>query len=140
MERLPLDYYDYKPAEMIAYFRHNGMHFNKKLCEWAVSHMKKKNTSTDKLEPIETWSKDDVDTLLKAQGVTLTNNTGYDYVYVANMAKADFYKSSLATEAQVALFVKDMVDDADQVDGFIYNRFYADCVLNGTPIPWEEMI
>ena len=38
------------------------------------------------------------------------------------------------------LFVKDYVDDEDQPDGFIFNRFYADCALSGTPIPWEDIL
>lgn len=33
-----------------------------------------------------------------------------------------------------------MVDDADQKDGFIFNRFYADCCHNGVPIPWEDVL
>ena len=39
--RESLDAYDYKPKEMVAYLRHNGWHFNKKMCEWAVAQMKK---------------------------------------------------------------------------------------------------
>lgn len=65
---------------------------------------------------------------------------GYDHVYVANMARADFYKSSIKDEEQLAQFIKDMVDDTDQKDGFIFNRFYADCCHNGVPIPWEDVL
>lgn len=43
-------------------------------------------------------------------------------------------------EEQLAQFIKDMVDDADQKDGFIFNRFYADCCHNGVPIPWEDVL
>ena len=45
-----------------------------------------------------------------------------------------------AHESAVAQFIKDMVDDADQKDGFIFNRFYADCCHNGVPIPWEDVL
>lgn len=72
--------------------------------------------------------------------MTLENNVGYDHVYVANMVKADFYKSSIEDEAHMALFVKDMVDDTDQKDGFIFNRFYADCNHNGIGIPWDDIL
>lgn len=41
---------------------------------------------------------------------------------------------------QLAQFIKDMVDDVDQKDGFIFNRFYADCCHNGVPIPWEDVL
>lgn len=29
---------------------------------------------------------------------------------------------------------------ANQKDGFIFNRFYADCCHNGVPIPWEDVL
>ena len=68
------------------------------------------------------------------------NKMEITHVYVANMARADFYKSSIKDEEQLAQFIKDMVDDADQKDGFIFNRFYADCCHNGVPIPWEDVL
>lgn len=138
--REPLDIYDMKPFEMVAYLRYNGWHFNNKLSEWASKRMKRKNTSTDKLEPIEPWTKGQVDDLLARVGIKMENAVGADYVYVANMAKADFFKSSLSTEEDVAKFVKDMVDDPDQADGFILSRFYSDCVKAGVGIPWSEVI
>lgn len=138
--RIPLDVYDMKPEGMIAYLRYNGWHFNKKLCEWAVGLMKKMNASTGKMESVEPIDKDTVDELLKAHSVKLEDNAGYDYVYVANMAKADFYKSSIKDEASLAQFVKDMIDDPDQADGFVFNRFYADCNHNGVGIPWDEVL
>ena len=84
--------------------------------------------------------KEKVDALLLGQGIEVKNKIGYDHVYVANMARADFYKSSIKDEEQLAQFIKDMVDDADQKDGFIFNRFYADCCHNGVPIPWEDVL
>ena len=56
------------------------------------------------------------------------------------MARADFFKSSLKDEAALAQFIKDMVDDPDQADGFIFNRFYADCNHNGIGIPWDDAL
>lgn len=81
-----------------------------------------------------------MDALLLGQGIEVKNKIGYDHVYVANMARVDFYKSSIKDEEQLAQFIKDMVDDADQKDGFIFNRFYADCCHNGVPIPWEDVL
>lgn len=138
--RIPLDVYDMKPEGMIAYLRYNGWHFNKKMCEWAVGLMKKVNASTGNMESVEPIDKDTVDELLKAHSVKLEDNAGFDYVYVANMAKADFYKSSIKDEASLAQFVKDMIDDPDQADGFVFNRFYADCNHNGVGIPWDEVL
>ena len=140
MERTPLDTYDILPPDMVNYLRHNGWHFNKPMCEWAVKNMRKKSTATGKMERITPWSKEKVDEMMKAHGVQLENATGQDYVYVANMAKADLFESSLQSEQQVAQYIKDVVDDADQRDGFILNRFYADCCHAGLPIPWSEVL
>ena len=131
---IPLDTYDLKPECMTAYLRYNGWHFSKKMCEWAVRQMRKSG------KPIEMMKKDRVDEILQSQSLTLENDIGYDSVYVANMAKADFWNSSINGEAQLAQFIKDMIDDEDQKDGFVFNRFYADCCHNGTPIPWEDLL
>lgn len=132
--RLPLDLYDLKPDGMIAYLRNNGYHFSKKASEWAASIMRKNR------EAITPFTKEKVEEILKANSITLENNIGYDSVFVANMAKSDFYKSSITDEAHLALFIKDYVDDEDKKDGFIFNRFFADCVHDGIPIPWEDIL
>lgn len=138
--RTPLDTYDMRPSGMVAYLRYNGWHFNKKLCEWAVGNMEKMNPSTGKMEKAEPISKETTDELLKVNEIEIENNTGYDYVYVANMASADFYKSSIKEEASLARFIKDYIDDPDQADGFVLNRFYADCNHNGIGIPWDDVL
>ena len=61
-------------------------------------------------------------------------------VYVANMAKADYYKSSIIDESHLALFLKDYIDDPDGYDGLPFTRFYADCIGSGTPIMWDDML
>lgn len=130
--RMSLTMYDLKPEGMIAYLRYNGWHFSKKMCEWAVSRMRKDS------EPVTMIDKASVDEMLRQLNVE--NDAGYDAVYVANMAKSDFWKTSIEDEAHLARFVKDMIDDEDQKDGFIFNRFYADCCHNGVPIPWEDLL
>ena len=67
-------------------------------------------------------------------------DAGYDACYVANMAKNDFYKRSIADEAHLAMFVKDYVDDVDAYEGMPFTRFYADCIGDGKAIIWEEML
>ena len=89
MRREPLDIRDRRPEEMEAYLSHFGWHFNKKMCEFAVSLMKKMNPSTGKKERIEPISKEKVDELLTRYGIKLENNVLYDYVYWANQCKAD---------------------------------------------------
>ena len=117
---------------MEEYLTYYGWHFSKKMCEWAVGRMYK--TENKRKVYIDMISKDALDTIIKRYGLKLTNDNGYDAVYVANMCKADYYGKS------VAQFVYDTIEDADAYDGMVFTRFYADCVGSGTPIDWEDMI
>ena len=96
--------------------------------------------ATGKEERLEMLPKEKVEEMLQTNGLQLENLVGYDHVYVANMCRADFLGKSIKDEQQMAQYVKDMVDDTDQKDGFIFNRFYADCCHNGMPIPWEDLL
>lgn len=124
---------------MKEYLEAYGWHFSKKMCEWAVSKMKVKD-ETGKQKKLDALKKDEVEELLKKFAVKLEKDAGYDCVYVANMAKADYYKSSIADEAHLALFIKDYIDDPDGYPGLSFTRFYADCIGLGTPIIWEDMM
>ena len=136
----PLDIYDDRPKELTAYLRHNGWHFNKKLCDFAVSLMRRMNPATGKSEKIEPMTKDKVDELLAKNGVRVENNTLYDYVYVANQAKADCFKSSIADEPHLALYVKDIIDDYDAPEGMVMCMWYAKMTRAGEPVEWDEML
>lgn len=135
-----LQEYDIIPKDMRAYLRNNGRHFNKKACEWAVRNMRNYNESTRRLERIEPLDKTAVDELLKNNGIALDDARGYDYVYVANMCKADFYGTAIEDERRMALYIKCVIDDTDAVSGMIFNRWLADCDTKGIAIDWEELI
>ena len=123
---------------MREYLATYGWHFSKKMCEWAVGNMKvEKNGKPEKLEAMR---RDDVEEMLKKLGIKLEKDKGYDAVYAANMAKADYFKSSIPDEAHLAMFVKDYIDDPDGYEGLPFTRFYADCIGSGTPIMWEDML
>lgn len=134
-----LDSRDKYPSGMEDYLAFNGWHFNKKMCEWAVSKMYKINVAKRK-EYITPYTKETVENLLKANNIKLEGDVGYDAVYVANMAKADFYGSSISDDMHLAKFIKDYLDDPDGYDGIVFTRFYADCIGSGTPIMWEDML
>lgn len=134
-----LDIRDRYPSGMEEYLSHNGWHFSKKMCEWAVSKMYKINAAKRK-EYITPYTKEALDALLKTYNIKLENDKGYDAVYVANMAKADFYGSTISDELHLVKFVKDYIDDPDGYDGITFTRFYADCIGSGTPISWEDVI
>lgn len=133
-----LDMYDKLPSGMKEYLSTYGWHFSKKMCEWAVGNMKvEKNGKKEKLEAMK---KDEVEELLKKFNIKLEKDAGYDCVYVANMAKSDYYKSSITDEAHLALFIKDYIDDIDSYPGMPFTRFYADCIGSGNPIIWSDML
>lgn len=132
--RAALDMYDDLPKAMRKYLTHNGWHFNKSLCDFAVSLMKKNGK---RLDPI---SKETVDTLLSQHKIQLDNNVGYDYVFVANMCKADYYGSSITDDRHVALYIKDTIDDEDAADGTTMRRWYATMVANGVMVDWDDSL
>ena len=114
------------------YININGPHFNKALCEYAISLMMKGG------KPLEPVSKEQVDKLLVSNSITLKKNQGWDYVFVANMGKADYLGSSIPDENHLAKYVNDVINDVDGYDGLPFNRWYADMVHKGIPIDWYE--
>ena len=94
MIRTSLNLYDDRPLSMKRYLKYFGQHFNKKLCQFAVSKMKHGKT------PI---TKEQVDEMLKKYNIHLDNNELYDYVYVCNMGNNDFMDSSIADEKHLAM-------------------------------------
>lgn len=139
MTKQRLDAYDDFPPGMKEYLGTYGWHFSKKMCEWAVSKMKQKDKTTGKEKNLETMSKDAVDDLLRRYNIRVEKNEAYDMVYVANMGKADYLRSSIMDEQHLAMFVKDYIDDSDGYDGMPFTRFMADCIGKGTPIMWEDL-
>ena len=131
MNRLPLDIYDDRPAAMKHYLKYYGQHFNKKLCDFAVSKMNHGKT------PIP---KEKVDEMLSRYGITLSHNELMDYVYVCNMGNNDYLGSSIIDEKHLARYIKDVIDDEDGYSGIVFNRWYADTVAMGIPVEWEDMI
>ena len=130
-----LDYYDIKPAGMCAYLSHHGYHFSKLMYEWAVSMMR--DASGNKLKAVD---RDKVEETLRAHGVIIDNDYGYDAAYVWMMGTADYLGSSIVDEPHLALFVKDYLDDRDGSPSRAFDEFYAKTVALGIPIVWEDVI
>lgn len=130
--------YDSIPKGMEIYINNYGPHFNKKLCHYAVNNMYK--IVNNRKEYIKPYTKEEVDELLHNYNITLKHNKLYDACYVANMCKADFLDKSIKDEEHLALYVKDVIDDADAEEGYVFNRYYADCMFMNNPIEWEDMI
>lgn len=140
MKKDSLDNYDVLPKDMINYLRHYGRHFNKRLLDFAVGMMVKRISSTGEVEKLKPVDKSIIDSKLKQYSITINNNTLYDYVYVANMCKADFLGSSIPDEEHLCKYIKDVIDDEDGYDGIVFNRWYADMCRKGIPVDWYDML
>ena len=130
-----LDLYDIRPTGLDAYLSYYGYHFSPAMARWAVSLMTGKNG-----ESVQFMDKNAVDNLLRQQEVDIPDKIGYDVVYVANMIKADRWGGSVKDESQLALAIRDEMEDPDGYEGQAFSRFLADCNGKGIPIIWEEMI
>lgn len=117
------------------YIKLYGPHFTKALCDFATGLME---TNVGPIKPI---TKQEIDEKLKAHNVTLQYNQLYDYVYVANMCKADFLGKSVPNDdAHLCMYVKDVVDDPDGYDGQVFFRWLSDVKHTGTPVDWSEFV
>lgn len=116
------------------YIKEHGCHFNEKLCDYATSLMTKNGQS---LKPI---SKEQVDKLLTQYNIHLQSNKGYDYIFIANMCKADYYGSSIEDDKHFALYIKDSIDDEDIADGTILKRWIATMKSKDIEIDWDRFI
>lgn len=127
------DMYQTPAKEM--YLAEMGWHFNEKACKYAVQYLKDRNG-----KPIKPYSKEDVDDLLKRQNVTLENNKGWDYVYVASMAKSDMDGSPLADDKSIANYIKIVIDDADAADGEVMGCWYVKMIFRHIPVDWAMFL
>lgn len=130
-----MDYYDILPEGMKAYLSSYSWHFSKAMAEWAISKMKDRNGNK-----VQMRTKEQVESILKANNVELENDYGYDKVFVMHMALSDYMGSSISDEAHLAKYVKDVLDDKDGYEGIAFTRFLADCSAKGVPIIWSDMI
>lgn len=141
-DKLNLDLIDMTeyPKSMKLYLKNYGFHFNKKAYEEAVKGLRRKNPATGKDEPIDAKGKEEIEQILVKHAIKLENNALYDFVWVYNMLMSDYWKSAIEDELHLARAVKDMIDDPDQRDGFIFNRWISDRLFNGCPIEWEDLV
>lgn len=120
---------------MEEYLAEYGYHFNKRLFEFAVGMMEDRNGN--KIQP---WDKENADAFFRSTGVVIRNNVGYDAAYVLNMARADYYGSSIIDDQHLALFVRDYLDDFDGSLTRAFDEFYIMTVAMGIPIFWDDML
>lgn len=117
------------------YIDQYGPHFDKRLYEWAVSMMRDRNGA-----PVPALTKEQVAEFMRSQGVALKNDRGHDAAYVRAMLVADCWGSSYTTDKQLALGIRDFLDDPDGSESKAFDHFVVDCRAKGEPIFWEEMM
>lgn len=127
--------YEVMPESLAIYMSHNGPHFNKKCCDFAVSQMYK-----DEGEDFKPYQKHEVENILKAYGIKVKYAQLDDITYVANMCKADYLNGSVPTEQHLAMYVKETLDDPDGCEGLVFNRWINDMRWLGIAIPWDEFV
>lgn len=117
------------------YQRLFGPHFTKELCNFATSLMENEKG------PITPLTKVDVESKLNTQGVKLQYNKLYDFVYVANMCKADFLGNAVPDDDRhLCEYIKHVVDDPDGYDGQIFNRWLSDMKGMKIPVDWSDFV
>ena len=128
------------PEDMEQYMSYYGAHFNKLLCEFAVSKMKREDKQTGSLKKITPITMEELKSILEKYKVNIDTNEQYDALYLANMVKADYWCSSIEDEEHMARYIEDVLCDPDGYDGLVFGRFLADCSGKGVVIFWEQMI
>lgn len=131
--------YEIMPEDLAIYLSHNGPHFNKKCCEFAISQMFKTDDK-GKEQKIVPYDKGKVEEMLRAYSIKVKYAQLEDITYVANMCQADYLKGSVPTEQHLAMYVKETLDDPDGCEGFVFNRWIADMKWLGIAIPWDDFI
>ena len=70
--------------------------------------------------------------------------TNQDYDYLKKATKRWEKTKSIREASEIveylAKYVKDVIDDPDAEEGFVFNRFYADTMFMNDPIDWDEML
>ena len=85
-------------------------------------------------------SKEQVSEWMRNNGVSLKNDKGHDAAYVRAMLYADCWGSSYTTDKQLALGVKDFLDDPDGTKTKAFDHFVVDMRAKGEPIFWEDVM
>lgn len=138
MNSIPLDLLDDFPRPMRRYLKYYGWHFNRKAYEYAASLMWKEDNGKKQRVPVMT--KEETDTLLRENGVEVTNKGNYDYVYWAMQCRADLMPQAIEDAKHHAQYVKSMADDPDITPEATFRKWYCCAIGSGTAIPFEDFL
>ena len=78
---------------------------------------------------------------MQQQNIKLQYNKYEDFVYVANMCKADFLGKSVPDDDQhLCMYIKNVIDDPDGYDGQPFYRWLSDIEHMNIVIDWDEFV
>lgn len=91
--------------------------------------------------PITPFTKQEVEAKLNSTGIKLNYNKLHDFVYVANMCKADFLGDAVPNDDRhLCMYIKKVIDDPDGYDGQVFNRWLSDVEGMRIVVDWEDML
>ena len=114
-------------------------HFSRKLASWAISNMEMEDAATQDMKSVTIRPFDDVMEILKANGVSIPEESKYDAWYLFMMTIAD-YPKSLPTDKMRATYVEETICDPDGEPTNVLACFVAKMCNKGIPIMWDLFI
>lgn len=129
----------YYTEEQMIYDEMFKCHFNKKLADWAISKMGKRNATTKEMEPIRKRTTEEWDEFMKTNKLEIPEECYYDGYYLWHMAMAD-YPKTLDDAKRVASYIEETICDPDGDPTNTLICFVAKMDNMGIPIYWERFI
>lgn len=128
------------PEDMQNYLSYYGYHFNKALCDYAVSKMEKEDKETGIAKKLTPITMDELKAMLSKHKVQVEDKEVYDALYLANMIKADYLGNSIEDEAHMVKHIEDILCDVDGYEGKPFVHYLSDCSGKGEVIFWNMFI
>ena len=128
------------PEDLEQYMSYYGLHFSRKLCDFAIGRMRKKDKVSGNMVKITPMTVSELKNILEENKVEIDESDIYDALYLAGMVKADYWGSSIEDEEHMAKYIKDVLCDPDGYSGVVFCRFIGDCNATGTVIHWDMML
>lgn len=118
------------------YIAKHGTHFTDSLATWASEKMTNAQGDAN-----HHWSEEDVKSAFERLGLKKPEESTWgDVAYSANMHYADYFGSSLKTEADCIKQAYADVSDPDGYPGKIFNRWTSDIIGKRVKVPWKNHI
>lgn len=130
------EYEFWRDPNYTEYVMKYGHHFNEKLSEYASKKMEIK-----KGDPEHYWTREQVITAMEKMGLSIPMGwRACDAHYLANMAYADYFGSSLPSEELCLKFVHDFMTDPDGYNCKAFFHYTTDIMSLGEFVNWAEML